>query len=430
MHPASVRPVPTPASPAARGIGGFVGIALAVLAIIAAGYSVVRAAGAPLVLFTGGLALVLGLVTAGLWLMDLTQPSGAQLGNAAAYAGSDGEDGMWGGGGTSSGVPWARPVPPARPSTLYSEEELQKAAQRTSAASADEGNALGDDPLYALDPVPDGIGCFILPKEGETLARCQDCYALDVARFRYAVTDGVSNSFVPRPWARLMARGFVDHSASVLRPEQFATWLQQAAQAWRRWMWDRWVPATNARRERLGERVDDWTEQIERKGAEATLIGCAFRHNKQSGVVEVGVWSVGDAECFVAQPQDGSWKVVQAFPNTSAEQFDSFPLTLSTLDQPERVARTWDGLRTTVFALAPGDCVVLTSDTLAKWVLGQADERMTQLLALRTPEEFAALVQAGRDSVQMEDDDMTALIIPAPSPSRKLRGQERPGARR
>jgi hypothetical protein len=74
--------------------------------------------------------------------------------------------------------------------------------------------------------------------------------------------------------------------------------------------------------------------------------------------------------------------------------------------------------------------VVLTSDTLAKWVLGQADERMTQLLALRTPEEFAALVQAGRDSVQMEDDDMTALIIPAPSPSRKLRGQERPGARR
>lgn len=419
MHPALARP---PAQPTQRGIGGYVGIALSVVAILAAGFSIVRGSGTPFVLLLGGLALILGLVTAGLWLMDLTQPS------PAAYTVANGYDDTWNTG-MPGGVQWSRPVP-TPPSTLYSEEELQKAAQRTTAASADEGNALSDDPLYALDPIPNGINCFILPKEGETLARCQDCYALDVARYRYAVTDGVSNSFVPRPWARLIARGFVEHTSSMLSADQFAPWLQKNARAWHQWMWDRWVPATNARRERLGDRVDDWTEQIERKGAESTLIGCGFRTNRQSGKPEVGIWSIGDAECFVARPHDGAWQVVHAFPCTSADQFDSFPLTLSTQDQPERIQKTWEGMRYSAFELEPGDRVVLTSDTLAKWVLGESGERMSQLLAVRTLEEFAALVAAGRDSVQMEDDDMTALIIPAPMASTKRRGQPQPGARR
>lgn len=427
MMTASARPSRSPApSPPRQEWARYVGLGLSALAMLLALISVLNAAGTPAIVVLAGIGFITALLTAVLWFVTLIQGEHAEAWTGAqGVMYTDGSSGGRFGGGAAwnGGMPWAPPSPPTPPSSLYSSEQLQQAAQRTSEPAGDDANPLHNDPLYALDPVPASMRCFILPKEGETLARCQDSYALDVARYRFAVTDGVSNSFVPRPWARLVAQGFVAGAEHVASAEGFGAWMEQAAQAWRKWMWERWVPAINAQRERRGDRLEDWASQIEQKGAESTLIGCALYKDKHTGGLQARLWSVGDAECLIARPVKGAWGLLQAFPFTLPDQFDAFPLTLSTLDQPGRVAQTWEGMRQEIVEVVPGDCVVLTSDTLAKWALAQPDERMSRLLALDSVEAFAGLVQAERDSGAMEDDDMTMLVIPISAPSRKVRGQ-------
>ena len=62
--------------------------------------------------------------------------------------------------------------------------------------------------FFALPATGEAVA-YLLPKEGETLSKCQDFYAVGVADHMYAVTDGVSTSFAPRAWASMIARGVV-----------------------------------------------------------------------------------------------------------------------------------------------------------------------------------------------------------------------------
>ena len=61
------------------------------------------------------------------------------------------------------------------------------------------------DELFQLDLPTTGEYVLYLPKEGEALVECQDRFALNAHRRRYAVADGVSGSFAPGPWARIVA---------------------------------------------------------------------------------------------------------------------------------------------------------------------------------------------------------------------------------
>ncbi|HCI79961.1 MAG TPA: hypothetical protein DHW02_09730, partial [Ktedonobacter sp.] len=65
------------------------------------------------------------------------------------------------------------------------------------------------DAIFQLDTSV-GVRCLMLPKEGEPLVECQDRYALDDSQRCYALADGVSNSFVPGPWARIVTKRFVE----------------------------------------------------------------------------------------------------------------------------------------------------------------------------------------------------------------------------
>ena len=277
-----------------------------------------------------------------------------------------------------------------------------------------------NDEFFSLDQPITNERCFLLPKEGEPLVECQDRYALAASNgYRcYAVADGVAGSFVPGPWARLVAKSFVQRAALFTGKDDFQHWLAACSQQWHAWIEQRWVPTINALRARNGNGIQDWSQEI-RQGAQTTLIACLLdppRQNEGRVNTAITVFAIGDSEFFHFTPDgNGGWLIRNRFPYEKSEDFDSYPATLVTAARPELVGHAWMRRRNTILNASPGDLVVLTTDTLAKWMLAQIEHKVNRwqaLLAITTAGEFEQYIRREFRRDGVEDDDVTMLIVP------------------
>ncbi len=268
------------------------------------------------------------------------------------------------------------------------------------------------DPLFALETPPLGITVLTLPKEGMQLAlEYEDNYAIHGAAGRFAVTDGVTTSFVPRPYARIIARTFVDQPDVVRDQESCEAWLAQCANTWLQWMRDRWVPTIARQRRIAGKPPVDYTEQIDVRGAQATLIGCAVGRGPSSP--QLMITSVGDAQCFLVRPdpQQGGMRIISAFPLQDPAQFNPNPATLGT--RHDLIATGWSRMTSVVYDVDYGDLIILTSDALGQWLLRDPIDHLRLLLATSSaPPRFAELIAQQRQLGTLEDDDITAVLVP------------------
>lgn len=270
---------------------------------------------------------------------------------------------------------------------------------------------IADDPIFALPEAGDAQ-VYLLPKEGETLSKCQDFYAVNEQQRVYAVTDGVSTSFAPRAWASMIARSSVQPPLVWRDEAAFTTWLAEQGQQWRNWMTQRWVSTIRALQAQRGETPEDYTQMIDEKGAQTTLICAAVRSGDAPQQAQVDLLAIGDAAAFHARMVADQWTVQQAFPITAPEQFGVQPTTLATIASPKWREHAWQHRATHTLTAQVGDRLVLMSDTLAEWLLHDQDARMQRLLTLRGAADFAQLVEHERATGQMKDDDMTLLIVP------------------
>ena len=279
---------------------------------------------------------------------------------------------------------------------------------------------IDQDPLFQLDMPVANERCFLLPKEGEPLVECQDRFALHIngAQRCYAVADGVAGSFVPGPWARIVAKSFVERGGSFADIQEFQGWLADCSRLWHSWIERRWVPTINALRARNGDNPGDWSNEI-RQGAQTTLIGCSLAPAQQvenDTSTAISVFAVGDAELFLFTPgEDGGWSVEDMFPFDSSKEFDAHPDTLVTAARPDLVERAWLRRKTMLINAFPGDLLVLTTDTLAKWLLQQIEQdtrRWMPLLSISDPGAFEQHIRREFHSDQVDDDDLTMLVIP------------------
>jgi hypothetical protein len=267
----------------------------------------------------------------------------------------------------------------------------------------------GEDPLFAL-PATGVARVFMQPKEGETLNHCQDFYAADPARGVYAVTDGVSTSFLPRPWASLIARAAVRVPDALLSEAAFTGWLRGCASAWHTWVTERWLPGIHAQQLQRGEEQADYAEMIQQKGAQTTLIVCALTPG--DAATHVSLSAVGDAVALHARPSPDGWELLMAFPIADPTNFGVQPATLPTRDSDAERARAWGEVRRLTLTTQPGDHILLATDTLAEWLLRDPPARLTQLDALTDDAAYVALLAQEREAGNMKDDDMTVMIIP------------------
>jgi hypothetical protein len=274
--------------------------------------------------------------------------------------------------------------------------------------------APGSGTKYAPTLLSPHFGCYVVPREGTSLEHSQDKFAYNAEKCRYAVADGVGTSFLPGYWAKVVTEHFTSADWYFTEPQQITEWLMGCSHAWYDWVETSWVPLA---RQNSGQ--SNWDREIE-AGAAATFAGCSFSPQElaQQGKTTAQVVVVGDAEFFhlVRNPDLESvrfpWKC-KAFYHLKLEDFGHTTEALAT--PIERVKRDYKWVHRIKVPIQMGDCLLLVTDALAKWILQsmhKSKDPWSDLLALYTQQDFEHFVRNNRAKGSLEIDDTTLMIIP------------------
>jgi hypothetical protein len=197
----------------------------------------------------------------------------------------------------------------------------------------------------------------------------------------YVVSDGASESFASRRWARVLVARYVK------QPSIDERWLAQAIADYSA-VFDRAAMS--------------WSAQAAfDRGSFATLL--ALRVDPTG----VSVLGIGDS---LAVLDDGA-EIRATFPYSDPEQFRANPLLLSTIH--ERNAAILSGDFSTCWQIGGLESprLLLMTDAIGAWLLSARAEHMARLRALTTRGDFVALVEGARADGTMRTDDTTLLVV-------------------
>ena len=173
----------------------------------------------------------------------------------------------------------------------------------------------------------------------------------------------------------------------------------------------------NARHASRGDSPVNWDIDIG-QGAQTTLAGCQlrFRPDPADPYIDVYVSVIGDSECFLFRRNiQNAWECIAALPFITPDEFNTPPTVLVTSPHTELVERAWTHHQEGYVAALPGDCVVLATDTLAKWILMQLQSGKKDWTVLLDSTDKALHEQMLRHELhenRIENDDVTMLVIP------------------
>jgi hypothetical protein len=246
------------------------------------------------------------------------------------------------------------------------------------------------------------IRVFSLPKAGNSVAEYEDAYWPRQAGelsgvLRLAVADGATETSFSGLWARLLATAYGRGHLTE------ATWNADVARIRR--VWQRAV----------GQKPLPWyAEEKLRLGAFSSLTGLTlFPPVEPDGNIgEFEAFSIGDSCLF----QVRAGKLIWSFPFTTAEEFNSRPLLISSLNcgiehdvAAQRITGEWK----------PSDTFFLMTDALACWALGLAeagDDPFVLLQSVETQEAFSTLIADQRACTDsqgiplLKNDDVTWVV--------------------
>jgi hypothetical protein len=319
-------------------------------------------------------------------------------------------------------MPAPMPVLPEAPRTLPNQRAPMTGP--TSATPPDPRSPFENDQLFDLsgEQLGNNVRLFRVSKDKSQL--CQDGFACDSSRGIYAVTDGVSNSRMPAPWARIVARNFVQREPTFSDSKDFARWLSACRRDWRLWMYEHWAAKLST--EPSGNpTLTYWLSEVWKSNAQTTLVACALNGK------HVAVTAVGDSECLIFSGRGGDWRLKAARPLNDPGQFNDTPSTLITDNSSDIVKRMVSSVKVYDEDVQRGDLVVLATDSVAKWLLAQSlaanGKRAKHVtsngadaftpdwhlaLTMRDQAEFEQLVEREYQTGRMDKDDYTLLVIP------------------
>jgi hypothetical protein len=265
---------------------------------------------------------------------------------------------------------------------------------------------------------PTRAGVFIrdfqVPKEGVDPTNSDDAFSWrrQETLVRCAIADGVSTSFLPAMWARIIVNHFAELPAErdIVQPAQFAAWLKECSLDWHTWLNNTWIPNAN----RASGRERDWNHERVR-GAQSTFAACSFHLHplQQTGTTNMQLLAIGDANVFLLHPGSAngvSWSTL-SFPMSKAGDFGSTPDTLSTTE--DTLHMTLPLLKTAVYPVQRGDMLLFATDALAKWILSRQESGQnpwSTLLAITDNEIFYRFVEYERQH-DLEVDDTTMAVV-------------------
>lgn len=251
---------------------------------------------------------------------------------------------------------------------------------------------------------------FTVPKNGNSEEENDDAYCIGERLF--AIADGATEASFSERWAHSLVEKFVVEPPLPFASStcEFARWLEPLQHEW--------------------EAGIDWqnlpwfAESKARAGAFATFIGMEFfmdglpEQSEQTESPEAlpskkFTWrsmAVGDSCVFHVRDN----QLLQSFPLTRAEEFNSRPILVST--NPQSNDRVWENVFPNRGEAHVDDRFFLATDALAHWFLVQVEAQQRPwetLSALKTIDDFKSLVAQLREDNLMRNDDTTLLTLHA-----------------
>jgi serine/threonine protein phosphatase PrpC len=234
-----------------------------------------------------------------------------------------------------------------------------------------------------------------IAKHGNSIDECEDAVTVDPRRAVMAIADGASSSFGANLWAGTLTNHFVEQPPEPLSVASFAAWLA-AARAGS-------PPPSGGSEDSAEDRPTGWwSEQGARQGAYSTIVGAAIMSDGDARVATI--MCLGDSCAFVLTGEAGSRRMRRALPYEDASQFGSHPALLGSTVDRAHDEPTW-----TMVPAGRGDIVVLASDALAEWLLG--DPKRFALLDDDQPDAIATRLIGERSDGRIVNDDLTVAVF-------------------
>jgi Protein phosphatase 2C len=252
------------------------------------------------------------------------------------------------------------------------------------------------------------IGVLSLPKAGSTAAECEDSFRYSRQFRTAAVSDGASNNFESRLWARLLTRAFVQRPPPGLTRPQVLDWVDSVAAEWRASI--PWQDLTV------------FQEKKAALGSAATLVGLQLESSAPRATE--GTWrclALGDSCLF----QITRGQLVTRLPLTKSADFNNHPALLST--RRENSELYINQLITGSGAWRAGDIFYLMTDAIAASFLldyeqgGSPWEKLSEL----DKRSFESFANEKRERKLMHNDDITVVTLSIRASSVARRRQPR-----
>ena len=221
-----------------------------------------------------------------------------------------------------------------------------------------------------------------VPKAGRSADENEDAFALNTAKGRYAVADGVSTAARPEVWSQLLVHAFVEDEISVAKPDT----LRDLAIRWRELT--------------AGTDLPWYAEEKLALGSSATFVGLAVHHPSGNFTAE----AVGDTCLFHVR----RGTLLASYPLTRSDQFGRTPDQITTLDPAgAQQVGFLDGQG------EPWDQLIIATDAMAKFLLHVYEKRreFPSLIDLAGGRHFADYVQIHRALKILDNDDTTLCVV-------------------
>jgi hypothetical protein len=232
---------------------------------------------------------------------------------------------------------------------------------------------------------------FITHKGAEMYSDCADNYAVNINNHKFSVSDGVSKSFFPKIWSRILVENYVKQGIwddKSFTDECQLEWQMEIEEIVKK-------PETK------------WFTRAEynrRSPALATFVGLQLFDKEKKWTA----YSLGDSFLFFVPQEfkDFNNDLVKLSSKPEPIVFDNFPDYLSSIGNshkgsPERMRGQ---------LLQPGTFYLMT-DAMAEWFIRNKENAPGKIAVWQRQKDFEIFVEDARHEGEMSDDDSAILII-------------------
>ena len=231
---------------------------------------------------------------------------------------------------------------------------------------------------------------LLLPKLDHDASECEDAIAFDTHTARFAVTDGATEAFHARKWARNLAEHWVKNEAT-LTPEEFRAWVATEGKE----LHDSWNGLT----------MSWYSEEKARNGSFAAFVGVEL--DLKTDTPSWNAIALGDTCLLHCRGR----MLLKSLPLSRSESFNSAPVLVASNSALHE--STMQSVVIESGSCENGDVLLLMSDGAASWCLQRFENKNfdANFLTAKTDEELQRFFDDERQAGRIRNDDIAIVRI-------------------